>query len=462
MLIQQVIKTIQQYKMISSGDHVVIGVSGGADSVALLYVLHSLKGRWKLMLTVAHLDHMLRGEESQKEAAFVKSLADGLEVPCVIEARDVRAFKNEKALSLQEAARDVRYGFFQDVLKRCSAHKIALGHHADDQAETVLMRLLRGASLKGLSGIPPVREGIIIRPLIQSTKQELEGYLKEKNVPYVPDMSASEPHYLRNKIRHELIPLLQKEYNPKIIPALTRMADTLRQDEEALEAELTRIAGACMVKGRDTIRCSIGAIRKYHASLYGRLMRKIIAGLKGDTRCLSYKHIEAVCRLLDENGPSRLAQLPGGWCVWREYDALVFARQESSPAGYCYTFDTIPECCSIKQLGLTLCFSVEHGEMDERALHTSDKHVAFFNYAEVQSPVVVRSWLPGDRFYPLGLGGCKKIKDFFVDRKVPVRQRHRVPILLFNNKVAWICGYRSDDRFKVTTDSHKVLKVRLI
>ncbi|MEI6128297.1 MAG: tRNA lysidine(34) synthetase TilS [Pseudomonadota bacterium] len=461
MVVEQVIKTIKKYKMISPGDHIVVGVSGGADSVSLLYILHALQDRLNLRLTVAHLDHMLRGEEAKREAAFVKGLAATLGVTCALEARDVQAFKKERGLSLQEAAREVRYEFLQDVLKQHSADKIALGHHADDQAETVLMRLLRGASLKGLSGIPPVREGIIIRPLIQSTRKELEGYLKVKNVPFVPDMSAAEPHYLRNKIRHELIPLLKKEYTPQIVPALTRMADTARQDEEVLDIELTRIAEACMVKSNDEIRCSIDAIKKYNAALYGRLVRKIIHDLKGDTRSVTFQHIEAICHLLSGKGPSRKVQLPGGCCAWREYDSLVFTLRERTAAEFFYAFDAIPETCSIDQLGLTLFFSVEHKPLNESVFYNRDRRVAFFNYGEVRAPVVIRSWREGDRFYPLGLGGCKKIKDFFSDQKVPVRERHRVPILLFNNNVAWICGYRPDERFKVTGESPNVLTVRI-
>lgn len=459
MLLEQVIKTIKKYSMITSGDHIVVGVSGGADSVTLLHILNDLKDRLNLTLTVAHLDHMIRGEASKKEGEFVRALADRLGSACVIEQRDVRAHKKQKGLSLQEAARAVRYEFFQDVVRQTGAHRIALGHTADDQAETVLMRLLRGASLKGLSGIPPVRDGIIIRPLLHVTRQEIEAYLHDAAIPYVPDQSASETHYVRNKIRHELLPLLRKEYNPRIITTLSHSADTLREDETVLEEELERIAAACMVKRQDEISCSLEDLKKHSSSFHGRLLRKIISELKGDTRGLSFKHVSAVLHLIEAQGPSRVVQLPGGWCVWREYDNLIFTRLARNVKSYQYTLKTLPDSLTIPELGRTLSFRMEQPGDEQTDLKHTVAACALLDYDEIEWPLVVRNWHPGDRFYPLGLGRSKKIKDFFSDGKIPLRERHRVPLLLSGERIAWVCGCRIDDRFKVKPQTRAVLNV---
>jgi tRNA(Ile)-lysidine synthase len=459
MILNKVIETVKKYKMINPGEHIVVGVSGGADSVVLLNVLNELKYKWNLTLTVAHLDHMIRGEESRKEAEFVKDIARKMKIPCISDERDVPGYRKAKGLSLQEAAREVRYAFFRDVLNRASANKIALGHHADDQAETVLMWFLRGASLKGLSGIPPLREGVFVRPLIDTTREEIEEYLKNNNIPYVTDSSVSEHHFLRNKIRHQLIPLLKKEYNPRIVKTLTQMADLLRLDSEILDDEVKDLVDKLLVENQNGFCCSIDIIKKYSRSLQGRLIRKIIAKLKGDTKGLGFKHIEAVCHLLDRKGPSKLVQLPGGWCVWRQYDNLVFTREEREKISYYYFFDTLPDSVKIDKIGREIFFRIEKTEGKNRGLSHKERNIEFLNCDELKFPLVIRNWLPGDRFYPLGLGGSKKLKDLFIDSKVPVRERHKVPVILFQDRIAWVCGFRIDDRFKVKSASKQVLKV---
>ncbi len=323
---QRVLRTIKKHGMISPGDHVLAAVSGGADSVAMLHMLHGLQEHLGIQLSVAHMDHGIRGEAAQREAFFVQGLARRLGIACVAEARDVPAHKSASGLSLQEAAREVRYGFFRDAMAATGANKLALGHHADDQAETVLMRLVRGASLKGLAGIPACREGHIIRPLICIERREIEAWLGGRGIEFVPDTSAGEQHYLRNKIRHQLLPLLRKEYNPGIVATLGRTAALVRQDEQALEALVEGMVSSHVATRQDEHTIAIAALQEAGPDLSGRCVRRIIAGLKGDTRELTEKHIAAVVRLIENPGPSRTVQLPGPWCVRRHYGALVFAR----------------------------------------------------------------------------------------------------------------------------------------
>lgn len=459
MILDKVIETINKHNMISSDDHIVVGVSGGGDSVALLQVLNALKERWRLKLTVAHLDHMIRAEASREEAKFVKDLAKEMDIQCVSEERDVLSHKTAKGLSLQEAAREVRYKFFLDVFKGVHADKIALGHNADDQAETVLMWFIRGAALKGLSGIPPLREGIFIRPLIEIARKDIEKYLNNRRIKYVPDVSVFERHYLRNKIRHNLLPLLQQEYNPRIVKTITRTADLLRLDNEILEKEVQDAVNKVLVREDDKFCCSIDMLKQYPLSLHGRIIRRIICDLKGHTKGLSFKNIEAVCGLLYKKGPSKLVQLPGRWSVWREYGNLVFTGKEAAKGSYRYSFKGLPESVKVDKTGRQIFFRVEKFEGKNSILQGKDKNVEFLNYEKIKFPLVVRSLLPGDRFYPLGLGGSKKLKDFFIDSKVSVRERYNVPVIVSRDRIACVCGFRIDERFKLQPDTKEVLKV---
>jgi tRNA(Ile)-lysidine synthase len=458
---QRVLCTIKDYGMISPGDHVLAAVSGGADSVAMLHMLYALKERLKIKLCVAHMDHQLRGEEAQREAVFVQELAGRLGIACRAEPRDVLDHKAASGLSLQEAAREVRYGFFRDAMAATGANKLALAHHADDQAETVLMRLVRGASLKGLAGIPPCRDGYIIRPLIGVERGEIEAWLRERNIYFIPDTSAGEQQYLRNKIRHQLLPLLREAYNPGIAATLGRTAALLRQDEQALESLVDEMVRRSVEIQNNEHTIAITALQAAGAQLYGRLVRRIIAGLKGDTRELTEKHIAAIIRLIEKPGPSRTVQLPGPWCVRRQYGALVFGRRRHAPPPFNYTSDEMPVLIELAELGVSLHFEAVPIVDCRAVFDNADALTAYFAVDRAVGAVTVRQWRPGDIFYPLGAPGSKKLKDLFVDLKVPPPERRRVPVLLFGNRIAWVCGLRLDERFKVLSGQHTALRVTL-
>jgi tRNA(Ile)-lysidine synthase len=458
---QRILRTIKSHGMISPGDHVLAAVSGGADSVAMLHLLHGLREHLEIQLSIAHMDHQLRGEEARREAVFVQELAGRLGLACVAEARDVSGHKGASGLSLQEAAREVRYGFFRDAMAATGAHKLALAHHADDQAETVLMRLVRGASLRGLAGIPACRDGYIIRPLIEVERREIEAWLSERGIAFIADTSVGEQQYLRNKIRHQLLPLLRKEFNPGIVATLGRTAALLRQDEQALEKLVDTLVGSHVAALQDEHTIAIAALQDAGPDLYGRLIRRIIAGLKGDTRELTEKHIAAVIRLVEKTGPSRTVQLPGPWCVRRHYGVLVFARRRSAPPPFVSTSQDIPAVLAIAELGVSLRFETVPIADCRAVLDNADTLTAYIAVDKAVGPVTVRQWQPGDVFYPLGAPGSKKLKDVFSDLKIPPLERRHVPVLLFAERIAWVCGLRLDERFKVLPGASAALKVTL-
>lgn len=461
MFIQKIKKTIEKFSMLKKGDHVVVAVSGGADSVALLSVLNSLKDELGIAVSAAHMDHMIRGDESKKEMGFVQSLAAGMGVECVAEARDVSAVKNDDGLSLQEAAREVRYEFFRETLNKLKADKVATGHHGDDQVETALMWFIRGASLKGLSGMPPVREGLFIRPLIGVTRKEIEQYLKENNIEYINDTSINEPQYLRNDIRHNLLPLLRKEYNPQIDDAILRMTNLLRQDDEFLERNAKQAVDDCILESDDDLCVSIEKIKEYPEVLHGRMIMDMVSRIKGDTRGITFKHVDSVCGLIS-GGPSKVVQLPQGLCVWREYDKLIFTYKKEQETQFKFSYDRLPESVVIEKSGIKLFFNVLENPDVEKLLKQREPGTEFLDFDEIRFPLVVRSVLPGDRFYPLGMEHSRKLKDFFIDLKIPVCDRSRIPLLVSEGRIACLCGLRVDNRFKLKKSKLKVLEVRFI
>lgn len=457
-VVRQVLHTIRGHAMIRGGDHVIAAVSGGADSVALLHVLLFLRSRLDMTLTVAHLDHMIRGEAARREARFVADMARGLGLACVAERRDVPAWQRARGISLQQAAREVRYTFLEEIAQRENATRIALGHNAGDQAETVLLWLVRGAALDGLCGMPPVR-GAIIRPLIEVRREQIERYLTGRGIDFVADTSAGELQYRRNRIRHLLLPLLEREFNPAIVDTLGRTARTLRQDQEVLDGMVSRYmpAGA----GEGVPGFSVACITAAPPPLRPRVVRALLGCACGGVRGLTERHVRAVLGLLEARGSCRRVALPGNWQVWREYDRLCLTHGAAAPEGFQYRCETVPDVIDIPAAGLRLAFRILERRSGERSWEGVPGDTAFFDMRAVAYPIVVRSWRPGDRFQPLGMQGMRKIQDFFCDRKVPARQRHRVPLLLFSDTLAWVCGLRVDERCRVLPDATAVLEVRL-
>jgi tRNA(Ile)-lysidine synthase len=460
MFLPKAVQTIRRHGMLAPGDRVVAAVSGGADSMALLQVLLDVRTRYRLHITVVHVDHMLRGKESRREALFVERWAREHGAACVVLSRDVRAFSERTRQSLQAAAREVRYAALEEAAAAAHAEKIALGHHADDQAETVLLWLLRGAGTAGLGGMAPVRQDRYIRPLLYHTRGAIETFCAERSIPFVPDTSVGELHYVRNRIRHRLIPLLRQEYNPQIADVLARTAEQLRSDEACLQALLRPALLEGLDEGNGRAVVAAGMLKGLDPALRSRAVRQIVSRLQPGSRQLTSRHVAAVARLCERTGPSRTVELPSGVTVRREYGALVFEVRRCPPAPFAYRFADIPGCATLPEIGATMFFEVEQAPDMARIAGNRDSCTAWFDCRKIVLPLTIRTWAPGDRLCPLGLSGhSKKVQDMFTDAKVPLSRRASVPVLLFGKEIAWVCGCRSDERFKVDQDTPAALRV---
>ena len=454
--------SIQRYHMRDHEETVIVGVSGGPDSVALLHSLVALGQTWSLKLIIAHLNHQLRGATADREAAFVGKIASSLGIQCETGRKNVAKYGARHRLSLQEAARIVRYAFYDEVCARYSATRIALGHNADDNAESILMHLLRGTGPLGLCGIPPVRQGRIIRPLICSTRKDILSFLELGGIEYVKDRSNLDTKYLRNRIRHELLPYLKEHYNPNTVSALNRLGSILT-DEEDFWTHKVRQAFEQVVLERTPERLSLNArgLSALHPAMLRRLVRHSVSSVKGELKRLGHVHVEAVIRLITGASPSGRLDLPLGVNVVREKNEIrlsLIPPEEGTDFEY-----EIPEIKTtvIDEIGILLRLSVcDSGDVSNPKDYPLT--TAFFDLAAVRFPLKVRNIKKGDRFKPLGLAGTQKVKTFFINNKVPRSKRLRCPILLSGEEIIWVGGYRIADSVKITENTKKVLKAELL
>ncbi|MCK5192929.1 MAG: tRNA lysidine(34) synthetase TilS, partial [Desulfobulbaceae bacterium] len=445
-LLRTVEQTVTTYGMLKPKDSVVIGVSGGPDSVALLHVLLTLAPRFSLRLVVAHLNHCLRQSNSDKDAAFVASLAKKCDLPCYIHKEDVRKYQLENKLSLEEAARRVRYTFLNSVAETNRFNKIALGHHFDDNAELVLMNIFRGSGPLGLSGIPPVREGKIIRPLLGLKRSELIDFLDENGLKFVADATNRDTRYLRNRIRHNLIPLLKTSYNPNIIETLNRLASIIRFEEEWIEDVIHPLFEKAVSSMQDDhVALSVPKLDGMHIAAQRRIIRKAIASIKGDLRRISFAHIDSATNLLERGPACGTLDLPNRIRIWRNGDVLLFSKEKNALRDLDVQFGqtkTIPfkykiikpESIFIKEINAYIKFT-EMGVENLPAFDSTGQNTGFFDRMALSFPLVLRNFRPGDRFKPLGMTGTQKLKKFFIDKKVPKKERARCPILLCRGKI---------------------------
>jgi len=456
MLLTTIKKTIKKYRMLSPGERVLIAVSGGPDSVCLLGVLQALAKDLNLILYIAHLDHMFRGKESADEALFVGELANKFGIPATIEKFDVPAYCLERGLSSQEGAREVRYDFLQRVAKTIDASHIATGHTADDQAETFLMRLLRGAGSSGLSAIPAVRENIV-RPLIEITRDEVLEYLRETGLSFVTDPSNTKPVYTRNRIRHEIIPVL-KGFNPRIVETLAAEASLLRDEDEAIEFHCAILADGILERKENDIFIKRNEFSALPIAFRRRLLKRALDFAGVESAGLSQVQIDEALAFTASAQTGRTMNLPRGLTVGREYDRFVLSAR-SRTDNFSYPIN-IPGVTVIPGPPLT----VETLITDRLPVVPEDKNYvwqALFDYDKMGPLLTFRNRHPGDWFCPAGMGGNrKKLQDYFVDEKVPRRMRDTVALLCSGEDILWVTGLRTDERFLPGPNTKRTLMVR--
>lgn len=458
-LVPRVERAILERALLPAGATVVVAVSGGPDSVCLLDVLAQLAPGHGWRLHVAHLNHGLRGEQSDGDAAFVAELAAAYGLPCTVERRDVAAYRTAMRLSLEAAARQVRYVFLEEVATRTGAQAVALGHTQDDQAETVLLNLLRGSGLDGLRGMP-WRRGIFVRPLLGVPRADVQEYCRVRGLSYRIDPSNFDLAFLRNRVRQELLPMLER-YNPAIRRVLARTAEALSLDATIIEtvcdaAWQRTVARATPV----TVEFRLAAWRAEPLAVQARLLRAAVARLRGSAHDLPLERVLAALEALARPGPGRVVELGSGLVVTMGYTTFTIAPPVRTPGPVEPVPLAIPGLTPVPALEGAMYASV-YGVAELPARPEQFRGLrAVCDLDRTGSTLTVRNRRPGDRVRPLGMAHEKKLQDVLVNARVPRQARDRLPLVASPQHIIWVVGLCLDDRVKVTDQTERILELR--
>lgn len=460
LLRRKIARFIGENRLLSSGDRVIVALSGGADSVALLDILANLPG-YHLNLIPAHLNHLLRGVDSDGDEEFVRRLSANYGLKPEIVRVDVAAYASGRGISLEEAGREARYAFFRELASRIGASRVALAHHRDDQAETVLLRLLRGSAGSGLAAMRPGGDDeLFVRPLLEISRREIEAYLQKRGIGWREDSSNLDTRFLRNRVRHELIPLL-RGYNPRITESLCQTAAALAGDEEVLEAVTAEVFSRCVTADGGICTVDLGLLDEEMRALRPRIYRLAIAAAKGDLRRISFRHLTAVERLATGGPPNGRVELPGGLRVAREYGRLLFlvaGGEEPGVAG----FSLFVEGPGRYPLPGGVSLQVEEFTSLPKDWSEVGRDTLWIDPGAVPLPWEVRSFRRGDRFRPVGMTGEKKLKDLFIDRKIPLARRRLIPLFLSRGEIFWVGGVQPAACVVMPPHGGGVLRLRIL
>jgi tRNA(Ile)-lysidine synthase len=457
-----VLGTVRANALIGPEDRVAVALSGGPDSVALVWLLRELTsaGELKAGLTgLIHVNHGLRGEEAERDEAFCRELAGRLSLPIEVARLDVAEAARAERRSIEAVARDLRYRFFAEAADRLGATVVATGHTLDDQAETVLMRLLRGAGSRGLTGIR-VRRGRFIRPLLECRRADLRGYLAARDEPFCEDSSNASFAIARNRIRHQLIPVI-RDIAPGGIAALARLASLAAADEAYLEAHVSEVAPSVVLTTEGGVQLDTGRLAAQPAAIGRRLVRQALERV-APARGVSASHLDAVLELARASQPSGFLDLSGVTAERRGAVILLEPAKPSGRAEQAAGFELplpVPGCIDVPAAGLSVSAWMRE---DGGSLLSLDADAVAVQAGALALPLVVRSRRPGDRLQPLGAPGRRKLQDLLVDRKVPRADRDRVPLVVdAAGRIVWVAGVTIAEECRVTAPSAGVVVLKV-
>jgi tRNA(Ile)-lysidine synthase len=458
MLLSRVAETIRRYRMFERGQNVGVAVSGGADSVCLLHVLLDLAPEWDLRLSVLHLNHGLRGEESCQDEQFVRDLASRLGLIANIRSVDVSAQPD----NLEQAARNARLDFFREQISAGSVARIATGHTSNDQAETVLFRFLRGSGGAGLAAIRPVTTDGIVRPLLDVSRAGNERYLREREIPWREDSSNASRQFARNRIRHELLPQLAAEWNPAIVEALHRTADWALAEEEYWDGEIDRLASQFLLDRDGEVLIRTGILRQLPLAVARRLVRRAIEQAKGDLRGVDFGHIAAIVALARAPLGHGRVQAPGVEAErsldWLRFAASAAARK--TPRDYRLAAP-VPGIVPVPGTGIALSLElIEKAETLEPPDSVYNSGTGWIDWRMLSGSLEIRNWRPGDQYRPKGTAGEEKIKTLFQKARIPRWERRHWPVVTDGSAIVWARQFGAAMRFAATPACTMVLRIR--
>ena len=448
---EKVIRFIEEHKLIKKGDRILVALSGGPDSIFLLHFLLKYKRKYRIEVGSMHINHMIRGKEAERDEKFCARLCEQFAVNFHTAKRDVPSYAKKNKISIEEAARDIRYQELGKVRKKFGYDKIATAHTCSDNAETMFLNLIKGSGLKGLSGIP-ISRGEIIRPVLTITKDEILKFLKQNKIKYLTDESNRSNVYERNFIRNKIFPLLNRELNPKLEETLFKSSLVLRRQAEVQSSVVEIVSKLVVKQKKNSLEIDLTSLNKITTDIWSDVIK--LALDRTFLAQFSFNDCKKVMSLIQkQNGKS--VNISKNLAAVKERNIiLIFPKPVNQKAVF---------------VKLKIGESVQAGEMKIRIEkvgkqeieYSTDKNIELIGGDELVDEFVLRTWRNGDRFYALGLKGSKKISDFLNDRKVTVSEKPKQLVLLNNNKIVWVVGHRIDDRFKIKNTTRKVIRLCL-
>ncbi len=443
---QKVINFIRDNNLFSAGDKILCALSGGPDSVFLLTFLLKFRRKYKIDIAALHLNHMLRGRSADSDEKFCRNLCGVKKIPFYSVKADIKSEARKQKISVEEAGRQARYSFLQSAAEKNGYTKIATGHNLDDNTETVLLNLIKGTGLKGISGIP-VKRGNIIRPLLGISKAEIRSYLLKNKVSSIADKTNLSNDYERNYIRNKIIPLLRKRLNPSLDEAVLRSSGIFRILASYIDRKTDEAAGIVM-ENDEIIKINIDKLRMQDKELHTEIIRKIIE--RNFMAGLSFKDTMSVLSLLDKKTGAQV-QLPGKISVIRERTYLA-VLEKSAFRNIELKINAGKRC---KLNGSYLLIS----EWKKKPVFNNDKNIEFIDGGRLGSEFIVRRWRPGDKFTPIGMKGTVKVSDFLNAEKVPSAARQARLVLTWNNEIIWVIGSRINEKYKIKQETKRILRL---
>lgn len=452
-MIERVRKTIQEFHMLEPGDGVVVGVSGGADSMCLLQVLTELAEEFALKLHVVHVNHLLR-TEADIEENYVQEFCKQMNIPCTVFRKNIDAYAEETGASIEEAGRNFRYECFEQVCRQEGMKKIAVAHHQNDRAETLIFHMIRGTGMRGLGSIPPMR-GRIIRPLWNVAREDIEAYLKKKKILYYTDASNLSDDYSRNVIRNQILPRMEA-INEKAVSHLAEVSTLAKEYWEFVEQMAVQSEKAAVVDCENGVLVGKDRISELPVLVQRHIIYRLLVHLSGSSRDWEQKHVEQVLDLV-ERPVGKQVSLPYHLQAIRSYEGIRIGAQVEPQQSAILPIAVEPNTrIKIAEIGWLDCICIDWtvgGEISKN-LYTK-----MFDYDKIKGNLCVRNPMPGDYLVINSKGEQKKLSRYFIDNKVPREQREHMLVLAFGQQICWVIGMRMSEEFKVTEETNKVLKI---
>lgn len=466
-MLKKIQEFVEKYNMIDKGDGIVLGVSGGADSVSLFYAMLELKKIYQTRLAVVHVNHGIRGADADQDEEYVRRLCQENQIPFTAVHKNVVEEAKRRKMSEEEAGRQIRYQAFYQVMKQYHFQKTAVAHNKNDLSETVLLNLFRGTGIKGLGGIEPVR-GKIIRPLLCVERSEIENYLEEMGIQYQNDISNQQDKYTRNKIRRNVLPYIKENINEQVTAHIASAAGILLMTNDYMEQE----AGKAFqdLVSRNGTECSFDTLEfgTKHPAIQTMVLRKILFDLSGKQKDIEMKHIDIILDILSK-GVGKKADLPYGLECVNSYGKTIIRRKErekkerkktamelSVPGSF-----NVPECGISIDLKLLERNSQSEDEIEKLCKNPQNDYTKVFDYDKIRNTILLRNRRTGDYFQCDSRGGTKKLKEFFVNEKVPAEKRNQILLLADGSHIIWIVGFRISEYYKIDKKTKRILYVNI-